>query len=808
MFSTALRGRSSAAVSPLALALGALCALPGAAPAMADSANTPAPATTAETATAGAAPTTQGDDIMVTARRRTEKSQDVPIAISAFSGKQLEANRTYNLRDLQSMTPSLVVTVTNPRNTSINIRGLGNNVSVYNDGLEPAVGVYEDGVYLARPGQAVFDMADLDHIEVLRGPQGTLFGKNTSAGAVVINTKAPTFTPEFGGDVSGGNYGYSQVHAYASGALIQDKLAARLFVSKTDHDGYTTNIHDGSHGQDYHDFSLRGQLLFTPSDRFKLRIIADYGNQHSNTAASVLVGTIKTYTNGTAFANSFASHAAAVGYTPITAPPSARLVDVDGPQNYRMNQHGVSATADYSLDGATITSVSAYRAWNWYPHNDGDNIGLDAQTDAHQSNNQKQFSQELRIASTGERRVDYVAGLYYLYQQIKAEAVNDYGSVAGAWYAPTVNQTTAAVALDGYDIISHSEPVTNSYAAFAQTVWHVVPNVDLTTGLRYTWEKKTGWFIQTASGQDLSSLSPDQQVVAQTLRARYGVANSFSAQTSAGRLSGLVTLSWKVTPNVLTYATYSRGNKFGGLNLSNIVTTGTYAANPVIGPETINSYEAGIKTSWLGGKLVVNADGFWTDDSNYQTTIVDVTRNNQSYFTNVGKVRTRGFEADLRGNPTRWLSFYASGTYDDARYVSYPNAPCPIEVTGQTLCNMNGQQLPGTSKWAGSAGGEARGALGRNFGHEAEVYGGVDYSYRTAQYTTAADSIYSRIPGYGLANVHFGIRATDGRYDIQLWARNVTNKTYYLTLSADNFGAIRGTLGDPRTYGVTLRTKL
>ncbi|HWI87328.1 MAG TPA: TonB-dependent receptor plug domain-containing protein, partial [Sphingomonas sp.] len=207
-----------------------------------------ATAADAAPALAGDADGGSGGDVVVTARRREEKSQDVPIAINAFAGKQLEATRTFNLRDLQQLTPSLVVTVTNPRNTSINIRGLGNNVAVYNDGLEPAVGVYLDGVYLARPGQTVFDLADLDHMEVLRGPQGTLFGKNTSAGAVVIATKAPTFTPEFGGDVSYGKYDYTQLHAYASGALAGDVLAGRLFVSKTDHDGYTTNIHDGSHG--------------------------------------------------------------------------------------------------------------------------------------------------------------------------------------------------------------------------------------------------------------------------------------------------------------------------------------------------------------------------------------------------------------------------------------------------------------------------------------------------------------------------------------------------------------------------------
>ncbi|MBT0667553.1 TonB-dependent receptor [Novosphingobium profundi] len=754
-----------------------------------------------DAATASASP-----DIVVTARRREERSQDVPIAISAYSGAQLEASRTYNLRDMPQLTPSLVVTVTNPRNTSINIRGLGNNVSVYNDGLEPAVGVYQDGVYLARPGQAVFDMADLDHVEVLRGPQGTLFGKNTSAGAVVIQTRAPSFEASAGGDATLGNYGLRQVHAFLNGPLVADTLAARLFVSKTDRDGFTTNIHDGSHGQDYHDFNARGQLLFTPDDRFKLRVIADYGKQHSNTAASVLVGQVENYTNGTAFPLTFAQRAALAGYTPVSASWKDRVVDVDGRQNYRMNQHGGSITADYALDEAAITSVTAYRAWNWYPHNDADNTSLDAGRDSHQSNRQKQFSQELRIASSGTRALDYVAGVYYLYQKIDAEAVNLLGEDAGAWYAPTTSALVADTALDGYSVVSHSQPITNSYAAFAQTIWHVTPRLDLTTGLRYTYESKSGWFEQVVSGNDLSGLTTEQQAAAQTLRARFGTDNAYRAKTSAGRLSGQATLSWKVADDVLAYATYSRGHKFGGLNLSNIVTTGTYAADPVIRPETIDSYELGLKSTWFDGHLEANLDAFWTDDSGYQTTVVDTSRNNQSYFTNVGKVRTRGFEADLRGSLGDWLTLYASGTYDDAYYVSYANAPCPLEITGQATCDMSGRPLPGVSKWAASAGGEAHAGLGQAFGQAAEAYFGADYSYRSGFYTSANDSLYSRIPGYALVNLRFGVRAENGRYDIQLWARNLGDTTYFLTRSADSYGAIRGTLGDPRTYGLTVRT--
>ncbi|EIZ77226.1 TonB-dependent receptor-like protein [Novosphingobium sp. Rr 2-17] len=767
----------------------------------------PAHAEEADAASASAQPRS-GDDIIVTARRRNERIQDVPVAANAFGGDQLAATRTYNLRDLQQLTPSLVVTNTNPRNTSINIRGLGNNVSVYNDGLEPAVGVYVDQVYLARPGQAVFDLSDVDRIEVLRGPQGTLFGKNTSAGAVVVTTKSPTFEPEAGGDITVGNYNFRQIHAYASGALIDDLLAARLYVSKTDRDGYMTNRYDGTDTQDYHDFGLRGQLLFTPTPDFKLRLIGDYGRQHSKTAASVLTGVIRQYDDGTNFANNFTDRAERLGYTPTAIDPGARIVDVDANPRYKMNQWGVTSIADWTIPGNILTSVTAYRAWNWYPHNDGDSTSLDAGSDFHQSNEQRQFSQELRIASDGTRKIDYVAGLYYLWQSIEAEAVNAYGSQAADWFvSPSVDRTAAAAALNGYTVIGRSKPVTNSYAAFGQGIWHITPTFDFTGGLRYTYEKKTGWFEQTATGASLDGLTAEQLAAANTIRSRYGVANSYSAQTSAGRVSGSATLSWKVTPDALIYATYGRGHKFGGLNLANITTTGTYAADPVIKPETIDSYEVGVKTAWFGNKLTANLAAFWTDDSNYQTTVVDVDRNNISYFANVGKVRSRGIEADLRANPASWLSLYASGAYTDAKYVSYPNSPCPTEVTGQTICDMSGRRLPGVSKWAVSAGGEAHLAVGTVLRRDSEVYVGADYSYRSNYYTTANLSRYSLIPGYALLNARIGVRALDGLVDVQVWARNLTDKLYYLSLSAATTGAITGTLGDPRTFGVTLKTR-
>ena len=791
------------ALRRLLLAGGAICCMTGAAQAATPQLGAVTAAAAVDEA-AGAAM----EEVIVTARRRDEDAQTVPIALNAFTGATLEARRVYNVRDLQQLAPSLVVTVTNPRNTAINIRGLGSNVSVYNDGLQPAVGVYIDQVYYGRPGQAVFDLADLSSVEVLRGPQGTLFGKDTSAGAVVIATQQPSFTPEASGDVSVGDYNYFQTHLVVGGPILDDKVAGRLSLSQTQRGGYVDNVYAGTKTQDYRDWNIRGQLLFTPNDSFKLRLSADYGQQRSSTASAVLTGLLTTYTDGTAYPFGYLQRLTRVGQSALPIDPDARKVALDGLNNYWEEQGGVSAVADLTLPGATLTSITSARTWNWSPHNDGDGTPAQAGVDFHQSNQQTQFSQELRVASRGDRKVDYVAGGYFFWQDIKAEAINTYGSQAANWFISPAAATAqvAAAALNNYNIVSHSEPKTVSGAVFAESVWHATPKLDATLGLRYTYEKMTGYFRQTATGADLSGLTAAQQTQALALRARYGVANSFSAETDKGSVTGRASLSYKLTPDVLTYATYSRGYKAGGLNLSNINTVGALAANPIVAPETIDAYELGLKSAWFDKRLTANLALFWTEDSNYQTTQVNLI-NNVSSLTNAGKVRSRGVEVDLKAQPIDDLSLYASATYDDASYLSYKNAPCPIEVHTTGVCDLSGLRLPGPSLWAVSAGGEYRHDAPEIRGTATQAYLGADYSYRSSFYTTAADSIYSRIPGYGLLNLRAGIRAANGAWDVQVWARNVGDSDYYLALSAANTGAITGTLGDPRTYGVTLKAR-
>ena len=351
--------------------------------------------------------------ITVTARRRDESAQDVPIALSVVGAEQLAATGNFSLGQTQQLVPSLQIFSYNPRNTNINIRGLGSNVSLTNDGLENGVGVYVDNVYYGRVGQSQFDLVDLQQIEILRGPQGTLFGKNTTAGAINIATRAPSFTTEFSGEATLGDYGYHQLRGSLSGPLITDTLAARISIADTHRDGFIDNVRTGTKASDYDNFSVRGQLLATPTQSLSIKLIGDFSRQTLNCCVNLLVGSYSQYDNGAVLPNNFGQRVARAGYTPLPFDPFARKTDANSHYQANMRGYGASGQVDWDLGGVALTSVTAYRWWDWDPANDSDAIGLSVLTKAQQANRQRQFSQEVRIASTGTRTVDYVAGLYY-----------------------------------------------------------------------------------------------------------------------------------------------------------------------------------------------------------------------------------------------------------------------------------------------------------------------------------------------------------------------------------------------------------
>jgi iron complex outermembrane receptor protein len=573
--------------------------------------------------------------------------------------------------------PSLQVYSFNPRNTNINIRGLGANVSLTNDGLENGVGFYLDNVYYGRPGQSQFDLVDLQQIEVLRGPQGTLFGKNTTAGAINITSKAPSFRPEVYGEASGGNYGYYQFRASVSAPIIADKAAFRLSLSDTHRDGYLTNIHDGSKAQDYDNVAIRGQLLIKPADAVSVKLIGDYANQRQNYVLNVPVAYVTNYDSGAVLANNIVQRAARANYTLLPAAPFARIGDSDSHYQAKMRSYGVSGQVDWDLGGPALTSITAYRWWDWDPANDGDSTGLPVTTKAQQANRQRQFSQEIRLASQGKHTIDWVVGAYYFWQTIRGYGASAYGSAAANWNLPAANQAVAAAALNGFEANSFSDPITRSYALFGQANWNISERLSFTGGLRYTHEDKSGVYRQWwAAGTDLSTLSAADAQTATAYRNAFNPQTSYGIGLSDDSVSGLATLSWKAARDVLIYGSYSRGSKSGGLNLTNIPAGFTTSALTVR-PETVDNVEVGVKSQWFDRHLTANLAGFWTNVKDYQTAIsaYNALGSLVQYISNIPKVRSRGVEGDLTYTPSRWVTLTASGSYVEALYRDYANAP-------------------------------------------------------------------------------------------------------------------------------------
>lgn len=799
------------------LTSGGLAALAIALPAQAsDLAADAATSAEAGSAEAGSAEDDSQSIVVTASRRRDERAQDVPIALSIVSAAALERRGDYTLGQIQQQVPSLQVFSFNPRNTNINIRGLGSNVALTNDGLENGVGFYIDNVYYGRVGLSQFDLVDLDRVEVLRGPQGTLFGKNTTSGVINITSRKPTFDPEASGEVSVGNYGYYQVRGSASAGIVPGLIAARISGALTERRGFLYNQTQKSRAQDYYNASLRGQLLITPSSDVEVRIIGDYSRQKQNFVLNLFTANHTTFENGTTIPNNFLARLARFSNSVTPSfNPWDRTGQADSHYQSNMKGYGVSGQLDWDLGAAKLTSISAYRWWDWDPANDGDSTSLPVITKAEQNNKQRQFSQEVRLASDTDGPVSYVVGGYYFWQVIRGYGASAYGSAAALWNRPgtsPVPLTTWNLALDGFEANSTSNPTTKSLAAFGQLDWKIAETLTLTGGLRYTNEKKSGSFKQWWVAGNNLSLITDPVVLTQAtgVRSQFNPITSYSTRFTDNSVSGLISLSWKIAPDVLVYGSYSRGNKSGGLNLTNIP-AGLKVDNLKVDPEKVDAFELGFKSQFLDQKLTLNGSLYQTEISDYQTAITELIEgsvNYRQYITNIPKVRSRGFEADLNFAPAPFFSVNASVAYADAKYIEYANAPQRPEIALSGVQDLSGERLPGVPRFTYTLGADANLPLGALGGREATLYGHADYSHRSSFNTSSSNSAWAQIPGFGLANARLGVRTDDGLLDVSLWVKNLFDKNYFLSLSPQNTGVVTGQVGEPRTLGVTLRTKI
>lgn len=744
------------------------------------------------------------EEIVVSARRRDESAQEVPIALSVLRSDAIESTGTFTLSEVPRLAPSLQVFSFNPRNTNINIRGLGGNVAATNDGLENGVGVYVDNVYYGRPGQSQFDLIDLEQIEVLRGPQGTLFGKNTTAGAINITTRKPSFETELKSEFSYASEGFKQVRSSFSGPLIEDTLAYRLTVGHTERDGLVENIHDGKELNDYQNSTARGQLLFLPRDGVELRVIGDYAEQKAAATANSIVRIFTHYDNGVPIANSVIDRFDRAGYSLPSNDPFDRKVDLNSRVRADMESYGLSAQLDWELDNGQITAISAYRGWNWDPENDVDYTSLDILPFAQQKNRQRQFSQEVRFASQGNEKLDYVAGVYYLWQSNKGYGDQGYGEDAAAWYLPQLPADYANAIINGYGGQSFSEPETHSYAAFGQVVWHLSDTWELTTGLRYTYEDKTGVFEQAPTrGASLDGLTPQQRAQALAIRENFYATQSYDTEFSDESVSGLVSLSHRLSDSVLVYASYARGGKSGGLNLTALPA----GVSPEVEPEKVDNVEVGLKSQWLDDRLTFNLALFNTEIDDYQTAISEVKGDTGiiQYVANAGDVRSRGAEVDVAYHLNDFISLTGSLSYIKATYLDYRNAQqAPENYNLGAVQDLTGEALPGVPELAWNVGVDVAYPI-ENFLQGIELYSSANYAYRDGYHTSVTNSRYSQLDDLSLLSARVGLRTFDGRWDLSLWGKNLTDKAYFVTLGPSTTGQVSGQLGEPRLVGATLR---
>jgi iron complex outermembrane receptor protein len=749
------------------------------------------------------------DQIVVTSRRRSEVLQDVPIPISVVGGTQIEQSGAFNVNRVKELIPSVQLYTSNPRNTGINIRGIGSPFGLTNDGLDPGVGFYVDGVYYARPAAATLDFIDVERIEVLRGPQGTLFGKNTSAGAFNIITRKASFIPEATFETSFGNYGYIQAKASVSGPLSK-KLAARVSFSGTQRDGLIDNVRTGRATNDINNLGFRVQLLYKPSEKVSITLAGDVTAQKPDGYAQVVAGVAPTLRPAY---RQFNAIIADLGYSLPSLNAFDRKIDHDTPWRSGNQLGGVSLNVDAKLGPGTLTSTTAWRYWNWDPSNDRDFTGLQALAKSQNPARHTNWSQEIRYAGELSDNLSGVVGVFYMDQEVKITGTEESGSAQWRFSQSSTSALWKTPGLfEGYGIYTNASIKSQSAAVFASVDWQIADDLHILPGVRFNYDKKAVDYNRVARG---GLQTTDPALLA--LKAGVYSSQSYVADADENNFTYQLTVAYKPSKRINAFATYSTSFKPVGVNVAGLPTVNGAAATDlaVIKPEDTKHYEVGVKTTPIDN-LTLNVTFHNSDIKDYQTNVQSPELGvNRGYIANAEKVNVKGVELDANIKANQYLSFYGSAAYTDAKYVRFTNAPLPLEETGLTVNgvqvafkDISGGALPGVSKWAGSVGGEFAVAA-KSVGKDSKFFVALDGSFRSSFSSSPSPSKYLNIDGYSLLNARIGIKTPYG-ISAYIWVRNLLDKDYFEQLlpAGGNAGHYAGVLGDQRTFGVTLRYAL
>lgn len=701
--------------------------------------------------------------VTVSATRRDASLQSVPIAVTVLDGEALaQANRNSIDTIVQEVSSATFRQQGGNKDSTIFIRGIG-TIST-SPGVEPTVSTVVDGVVFARPGQATLDLLDIEHIEILRGPQGTLFGKNASSG--VLNVVGKKAQEQLSGFVDGGWYqgNEKRVRAGVSGAIQPGVVRASLTGLYADYDGNVDNVHAGGGKLNgYERKGARARVDITPTRDLDIALIADYLRSNASPTFTPYRSTLATFSNGIA---------------PVVASPTNRQVNADIPSAIRDTNKGLSAQIDWRNSGYTLTSITAVRDWDNAQATSTSAIGNAQEpariTAAYPATRDigtvdfSQVSQELRFASPKDQFIDYVAGAYYLHGKDKEN------------YQRIVNNGAAVNAgVADYGVKS------DSYSLFGEGNIHLAPGWRAIVGARWTRDE----------------LSFDHRRTSTLATAFAGVqpAVQNSGETSANGTSGRLGLQHDLGRDANVYATWSRGYKGPAYNVFfNMLNRDTLALKP----ETSNSFELGLKGSAFDHRLAAGVAIFDTRYKNYQANFYDTVEGTVvTRLINAGDVSTRGVEVDLTARPTRALTLTAALAYTDAQI---DNFNCPPAATAS--CNLNGQTLPFAPKLKSFT--RANYALGLANGTIVDF--SADYVYQTKTQYDLFQSPDAIQGAYGIVNAGIALSSTSSGWRIALVGKNLANRSYATYLAASTSAAgntvTRAVPRDDRRYvGITAR---
>jgi iron complex outermembrane recepter protein len=760
------------------------------------------------------------EGVTVTARRRSETVQEVPIPISVIRGLLIEDAGAFNVNRVKELVPSVQLYSSNPRNTTLNIRGLGSTFGLTNDGIDPGVGFYVDGIYYARPAATTLDFIDIEQIEVLRGPQGTLFGKNTTAGAFNITTRKASFVPSANFEVSYGNHGYVQAKTTITGPLSK-KLAGRISFSGTQRDGTIQNIRTLRYINDINNLGVRGQLLYEPTDKISITLAGDASRQRPDGYAQVVAGVVETERPDY---RQFNAIIADLNYELPSLNAFDRIVDHDSPWNSGNDLGGVSLNADFQIGPGTLTSTTAWRYWDWDPSNDRDFTGLQSLAKSNNYSKHRNWSQEIRYAGEFSSRLSGVAGIFAIGQEVQSDP---FGIEEGGTATWRFQQSTTNTALwstpglfEGYGIKTMQSIKSLSAAVFANVDWEIAKGLHVMPGIRFNYdEKDVVYNRQTYGGLDTATYdgTEAEKVLLQGYKNSVYSNQAYTANADENNLTYNITVSYHANKRLNAYATYSTSFKPVGVNVQGLPNIGGQPATDlaVIKPEDVKHLELGIKTTPTDN-FTLNLTIYNTDISDYQTNVQSPELGvNRGYLANAEQVSVQGVEVDANIKASKHFNFYGSVAYTDGKYDKFTNAPLPLEETGKRVDgvqvaykDISGSRLPGISEWATSVGGEFT-TPASFLKQSGDFFIAFDTYYRSEFSSSPSPSAYLNVDGYFLVNPRIGFRAAKG-ISVIVWGRNIFNQDYFEQLlpAGGNAGHYAGVLGDPRTYGITLRYSL